>query len=426
MESRMVGLIPRVLRARTLSIESKMILLSLIVNSGEATSLRIWAIALRISDNTLKSALDDLLALECITKEHKKSSSPRGETKYFVQAQKTEKLLAPTITQGENKRSSLRGSIETFVKETLGQKLNTSRSEKDRKCELLPVNLILFAIFLVHSDELGIVDKLSKADLKKLTGYTADKLNSQLKKLVRIGVLSLRVSGLSKSLLVGKVKSIYFLNLTHDAFKCYEYELVQYKYVFLGMNRNVFLKSIGECEKSVTDKTVLNEFSGKALSNFFEKLRELFNEMTRGEASYIQAKSEHLITMFLYHERLDIPLAIDLSLEKKLQNWLNMRTNLFPKISFDTENVSDQSEDKENNGEAKLALVNIVITHAMIRFLTFLKTKKFEDMCDKESKLSSDTVWRFVQVNRAEANAKSSSSPFVKLEKYTCSPRTIN
>lgn len=181
-----------------------------------------------------------------------------------------------------------------------------------------------------------------------------------------------------------------------------------------------------ECEKSITDKTVLNEFSGKALSNFFEKLREIFNKMTLGEASYIQAKSEHLITMFLFHERLDIPLAVELSLEKKLQNWLNMRTNLFPKISFDTKNVRDQSEDSENNGEAKLALVNIVITHAMIRFLTFLKTIKLEDVCDKESKLSSDTIWRFVQVNRAEANVKSRGSPFVKLEKYICSPRTTN
>jgi hypothetical protein len=77
------------------------------------------------------------------------------------------------------------------------------------------VNRLLLSVLLCYADRFGVVRDLGSSALCKATGLNQERLKCRIKKLLKEGLLSAYVPGVTSTILSEKTKSVYFVNLHH-------------------------------------------------------------------------------------------------------------------------------------------------------------------------------------------------------------------
>lgn len=139
-----------------------------------------------------------------------RAPQPRGRprTTYYVTHVTQRQLRASAITTGQ--QALLDRLISTVA--SSGDGLRTG---EQRRTTLTLANAWLLAVLLAHMDRAGQVTTLSYGDLVALTGMSRNRLQSQVKKLITMGVIH-HQPGPPKAVLGTRPCSIFTLQLAHD------------------------------------------------------------------------------------------------------------------------------------------------------------------------------------------------------------------
>jgi len=84
---------------------------------------------------------------------------------------------------------------------------------------LSPANLVFLIALLSCANECGAVHDLGTARLNTYTGMTAQRINLQISKMRRLGVLLSTVPGITSGRILGRTTTTYWLNLNHHLLK---------------------------------------------------------------------------------------------------------------------------------------------------------------------------------------------------------------
>lgn len=83
------------------------------------------------------------------------------------------------------------------------------------KARLSLTNRLLLVVLLCRANKFGVVEGVGSAELRKLTGLSGHRLESQLFKLNAFGLIRSKIPGFSGSDFIGSKKTVYLLNLNH-------------------------------------------------------------------------------------------------------------------------------------------------------------------------------------------------------------------
>jgi len=81
--------------------------------------------------------------------------------------------------------------------------------------QLSVVNSLLLSVLLCRADRFGVVSDLGSSALCKITGLGKEELKHRVQRLIHQGLIRTYVPGATSSVLFAKMKSVYFLNLSH-------------------------------------------------------------------------------------------------------------------------------------------------------------------------------------------------------------------
>lgn len=95
------------------------------------------------------------------------------------------------------------------------EKASNLMTGEDRAKKLAPATYWLLAVLLAYAETPGIVRGLSYGHLQAVTGMTRERLKSQLSKLKKLGVIARHQPGMLLSKEDVRMRSVYFLDLTH-------------------------------------------------------------------------------------------------------------------------------------------------------------------------------------------------------------------
>jgi hypothetical protein len=95
---------------------------------------------------------------------------------------------------------------------------NGYNPEKNKRGGFSRSNRWLLSVLLDYSDSMGVVDNLRGSELRALTGFSKERLRTQLENLRCLGFLHARVSGGLSIDILGRRPSVYYLNLHHPYF----------------------------------------------------------------------------------------------------------------------------------------------------------------------------------------------------------------
>lgn len=89
-----------------------------------------------------------------------------------------------------------------------------------KKPERLSVlNRLLLAVLLFYADRMGVVRDIGFTDLSRLTCLSSERLKYRVKRLVELELIRAWIPGVTSCSLLGKAKSVYFLNLRGPVFE---------------------------------------------------------------------------------------------------------------------------------------------------------------------------------------------------------------
>jgi hypothetical protein len=107
-------------------------------------------------------------------------------------------------------------AVKTLIKSNV---VDSRKDGGNCKLHLRSSNRLFLIIFILYADDFGVLANLSNSDISKLMGgISRDRFKSQLKCLYDTGVLDSHVSGIVGKEIFGRLKSKYFLNLSHPLF----------------------------------------------------------------------------------------------------------------------------------------------------------------------------------------------------------------
>tara|TARA_R110001583_G_scaffold28426_2_gene100879 strand:+ start:16427 stop:18202 length:1776 start_codon:yes stop_codon:yes gene_type:complete len=168
------------------------------------------------SEGVVERTLNSLVEAGLLEKSiDQKSAGKRGRPSYQyknVIVEKLNQLLntpldVQTLSSNEKIKSLLLDGLEV-------DGLVTTNSNKQLKAD----TKLLLIVLLHHADKFGFVQYLDNATLLKLTGMKRQALEGQIQKLVDLGYICSKVSGINAQYLFGRMSSIYILNLEHNRF----------------------------------------------------------------------------------------------------------------------------------------------------------------------------------------------------------------
>ncbi len=256
----------KILQINNLSAEAKVLLLCLQRDKLLKIKLCDWAKACCMATRTLKVALGELDHIGVIQKD---SVPPSGRGRPGNAYRLTSDIgnrLRELLPGEMDVEHGVQVKIFTVLQSFFS--LNTSDDEKltgMRNDDLVPLDRVLLALFLINSDKLGFVCSLSKNQLRKLTGFNADRLNSRINKLLSLKVISVQATGTSSKVVLGRVKSVYFIEFDHllfcnQALDRAESLSVRGEYRFFQQAVAYLQKERGECvDKKFYKRFVLAE-----------------------------------------------------------------------------------------------------------------------------------------------------------------------
>ena len=164
----------------------------------------------KVNDRVVCRALKELVDGGVLAKEWVKGEGPRGRYRYLLKSEFVDKLAY----EGVGPRCDSLRNLAEHVLTTSGQDVGKSGGRW-----LTPYNRLVLAALLVRSDQAGAVYGVGASDLKRIAGLSDDRLRSQLSKLMELGFIRSRVSGLTGTHLFGASKGAYFINLSHHDFQ---------------------------------------------------------------------------------------------------------------------------------------------------------------------------------------------------------------
>lgn len=91
---------------------------------------------------------------------------------------------------------------------------------------LSPANLVFLIALLSCANECGAVHDLGTARLNTYTGMTAQRINLQISKMRRLGVLLSTVPGITSGRILGRTTTTYWLNLNHHLLKAPDHPMI--------------------------------------------------------------------------------------------------------------------------------------------------------------------------------------------------------
>lgn len=95
---------------------------------------------------------------------------------------------------------------------------NGYNPEKSKRGGFSRSNRWLLSVLLDHSDSMGVVDNLRGSELRALTGFSKERLRTQLEHLKCLGFLHARVPGGLSIDILARRPAVYYLNLHHPYF----------------------------------------------------------------------------------------------------------------------------------------------------------------------------------------------------------------
>jgi hypothetical protein len=95
---------------------------------------------------------------------------------------------------------------------------NGYNPEKIKRGGFSRSNRWLLSVLLDHSDSMGVVDSLRGSELRALTGFSKERLRTQLEHLKCLGFLHARVPGGLSIDILSRRPAVYYLNLHHPYF----------------------------------------------------------------------------------------------------------------------------------------------------------------------------------------------------------------
>tara|TARA_R110000851_G_scaffold323449_2_gene490150 strand:+ start:1172 stop:2488 length:1317 start_codon:yes stop_codon:yes gene_type:complete len=93
----------------------------------------------------------------------------------------------------------------------------TSDADADSS-SLSPANIVFLIALLSCANECGAVNGLGTSKLITYTGMTAQRINLQVKKMRKLGIILFSVPGMTGARILGKTTTTYWLDLTHPLF----------------------------------------------------------------------------------------------------------------------------------------------------------------------------------------------------------------
>lgn len=199
------------------------------VDAADAFSSKVLAARLHQAEKLVSGALYELVQARAVMQEKRK---PKGRGRPAVKYELSPHLLADI----QNRPSSygIHSDIleRLFSNEDLVVLMPCSkptnkgaREESARKGKQAPTgtrsrltacNRLLLGALLVNADKFGVVRGVSRAELRRLTGFDTASLTHRLQRITDLGLIRRSVPGLSSSIFNGgKVTSTFFLNLNH-------------------------------------------------------------------------------------------------------------------------------------------------------------------------------------------------------------------
>ncbi|WP_413698740.1 hypothetical protein ACLKMH_14135 [Psychromonas sp. KJ10-10] len=94
-----------------------------------------------------------------------------------------------------------------------------SAFNEDKNDDLKADSKLLLIVLLHHADKFGFVENLDNATLLKLTGMKQQALEGQIQRLIDLGYICSKVSGINNKYLFGRKSSVFILNMQHISFK---------------------------------------------------------------------------------------------------------------------------------------------------------------------------------------------------------------
>lgn len=129
-----------------------------------------------------------------------------------------EKITLPGETVEDSKLAIKSLFLESYHSKIINNLLYVDQ-EGARKHSLKPFNILLLISLLVNANKDGVVTRVGRSDLRKLTGMSPEQLKYQISKLFDEKYIYKLVSGFKGVRLFGLAKSVYFLDLIHPSLK---------------------------------------------------------------------------------------------------------------------------------------------------------------------------------------------------------------
>ncbi|WP_439510132.1 hypothetical protein [Marinimicrobium koreense] len=193
------------------SIEDRLVLVRVVSKYSSMPSfrgrVRELASRLKLPEKMVALALPGLVrsgALEAM-----ENAGPIGRPSYDYRV--GDKVKAAAKEGGESKKISHFSVIESLALDVPSVSI-TKKADR-----LSPLNAFTLAFLMFHGGASGVVCRLSKDRYRRFLGLTGDRLDSQIKKLERLGYILGRRPGAYSPRFLGVVPSTLFLDLE----KCY-------------------------------------------------------------------------------------------------------------------------------------------------------------------------------------------------------------
>lgn len=171
---------------------------------------------LGISERTINESLKCLLAEGLLDREKIAEGKGRPRSifwlskKLFLQLEKCNSNIKET----HNQLIKELFFSDRATKDAISNKVLLSKKKHPLKLS----NRLLLSTLLLHANKEGVVKHLGVGDLSKLTCMSFDRVSSQIGKLLKLGYIRTKYSGVTGSNLFGLSKGGYFLNLEHENF----------------------------------------------------------------------------------------------------------------------------------------------------------------------------------------------------------------
>ena len=132
---------------------------------------------------------------------------------------------------------------------------------------LSPSNLVFLIALLSRANECGAVHGLGTAELSAYTGMKAQRINLQVRKMRRLGVLLSAVPGITSGRILGRTTTTYWLNLDHHLLKAPDHPMIAKRMLVMLESGDIVNELFELIREFKVEKRKYMKKSGRLLNN---------------------------------------------------------------------------------------------------------------------------------------------------------------